>query len=248
MRRVAIVVAAIVLLAGCSTNSTFVYQPSATAEVGRMLPVKLAVLPFADATEDFTKRGSVLAPEGLTYNLAKAGISGQITALTPELWAKGFADETAASRDFRVVRFLYGAAELSDEDFIVEGAVEKATFAGSYTGPNEFALALKATRRADNRTVWGKTVTNSWATPRETLYKGCGEFGLQCMVDRHKDDINRAMREIFGMARADLFDALAPLARNRDDDALLPEGEAAEPAPVSPGSVEETIENILRGR
>lgn len=226
-------------LTGCTTNSTFVYKTSETAEAGRKLPVKLAVLPFADGTEDFTKRGSVLAPATLSYNLAKGGISGLITALTPEFWAKSFVDETAASGDFRAVRFLYGPQELSDEDYLVEGTVEKATFAGNYQGPNDFVLALKATRRANNRTVWRKTISHTWGTPQKTLYAGCGEFGSQCIVDRHKEDILRAMRAIFSTARADLVAGLAaPTEAGLDELATEPR----------PGSVDATIEEILKAR
>jgi len=239
MKRLLSVVMFLVLMTGCGTNSSFVYKPSSTAEAGRKLPVKLAVLPFADGTEDFTKRGSVLAPATLSYNLVKGGISGQITALTPEFWAKSFADETAASGDFRAVRFLYDPRELSDEDYLVEGTVEKATFAGSYQGPNDFVLALKATRRADNRTVWGKTVSHTWETPQKILYAGCGEFGFQCIVDRHKEDILRAMREIFVTARADLVAALSPLSGTGPDDL---------PTELQPGSVDATIEAILKAR
>ena len=77
--------------------------------------MNIAVLPFKDGTEDFTKRGSTWNPEYLVYNLAKAGVYGQITALTPEFWAKASADDMAASGAFRAVRFIYSPTESTDE-------------------------------------------------------------------------------------------------------------------------------------
>ncbi|HQT98653.1 MAG TPA: hypothetical protein PK416_12400, partial [Thermodesulfobacteriota bacterium] len=190
MKKLLVVAFALVLMAGCSLNSTFAYKPSAPSAGGAKLPVKIAVLPFKDGTEDFTKRGSTWAPESLTYNLAKAGIVGQITALTPELWAKAFADDMAASGAFRAVRFIYSPTEMVDEEFYIEGTLEKAYVAVALDEPNEFALGLRALRRADNRLVWEKEVTRAWNIQR-TLYDGCGRVQNQCIVDLHHADISR---------------------------------------------------------
>lgn len=92
MVRILIAVLFLGMMAGCGVNSTFVYKPGAPAADRLMLPVKIAVLPFVDGTEDFTRRGSVFDGDSLAYNLAKAGWGGVITALTPELWAKAFAE------------------------------------------------------------------------------------------------------------------------------------------------------------
>ena len=205
---VPVVAVVLAMMAGCGVNSTFVYKPGGPVAGGPKLPVKLAVLPFKDGTENFTKRGSVLAPETLYYNMAKSGISGTITALTPELWAKAFADEMTSSGVFRSVRFLYTPSEMQDEDLYVEGTVEKATYAGAWVNPNEFALGLRAIRRADGKTVWEKEVTRTWKNTPE-MYKGCGGFGIQCMVDRYHADANRVMREMFLEARADLVAAFS---------------------------------------
>ncbi|MHB8941929.1 MAG: hypothetical protein ACYC47_04760 [Desulfobacteria bacterium] len=252
MKKLLVVAFALVLMAGCSLNSTFVYKPSAPSAGGAKLPVKIAVLPFKDGTEDFTKRGSTWAPESLTYNLAKAGIVGQITALTPELWAKAFADDMAASGAFRAVRFVYSPSELLDEEFTVEGTVEKAYAAGATTSPSEFDLRLRALRRADNRLAWEKEVTRVWKT-QGTLYDGCG-IG-QCTIDRYHAAMNGVMQGIFAEARADLVATLASLSGNRvGEDGLPPAASPGdgrkdkETSPPAPESPEQTIERILKAK
>ncbi|MCR4310253.1 MAG: PDZ domain-containing protein [Deltaproteobacteria bacterium] len=209
MKRVLIAAMVLVLTAGCSVNSTFVYKPGGPATGGPKLPLKVAVLPFKDGTEDFTKRGGIFAPETLYYNLAKSGISGTINALTPDLWAKAFADDTAAAGSFRAVRFVYTPSELVDEDLYIEGTVLKATAAGAWVNPSEFALGLRALRRADKTPVWEKEVSRAWKNSPATLYKGCGGMAVQCMVDRHHADTNRVMREMFAEARTDLVATLS---------------------------------------
>src|SRR5512140_1947607 len=219
----------VVAAAGCGGNSMFVYKPSAPSAGGAKLPVKIAVLPFKDGTEDFTKRGSEWNPDTLRFNLAKAGIGGQITALTPELWAKAFADDMAVSGAFRTVRFIYSPSELVDEEFYIEGTLEKAYAAVALVEPNEFALGLRALRRADNRLIWKKEVTRAWNIQR-TLYDGCGRVQNQCRVDRHHADMNRVMREMFAEARADLVATLAVLSGSGA-------GEGDLPIAASPGEV-----------
>ena len=39
-------------------------------------------------------------------------------------------------------------------------------------------------------------MVRSWKVPN-TLYDGCSGFSVQCMVDRHHADINKAMKDIF---------------------------------------------------
>lgn len=239
-----VVAVTLALMAGCAGNSTFVYKPGTPAVGGPKLPVKVAVLPFKDGTEDFTKRGSVLAPETLYYNLAKAGIGGQITALTPDLWAKAFADDTAAAGVFKSVRFVYGPSELVDEDLYIEGTLEKATVSGAWVNPSEFALGLRAIRRADKKPVWEKEVSRVWKNTSATLYKGCGGMAIQCMVDRHHEDANRVMQGIFAEARADLMATLAGLPGSQAGAGSFPP--AASPAMPASESPEQTIDRILR--
>ncbi|MGZ8474274.1 MAG: hypothetical protein ACXWWY_12365 [Candidatus Deferrimicrobiaceae bacterium] len=252
---VPVAAAALLLVAGCSVNSTFVYKPSVPAAGGGKLPVKITVLPFKDGTEDFTKRGSEWNPDTLMFNLAKAGIRGQITALTPDLWAKAFADDMAASGAFRGVRFVYSPSELGDEDFYIEGTVEKAYAAVTLVNPNEFALGLRTMRRADHRLVWEKEVSRAWKTPG-TLYDGCGRVQNQCRADRHHADTNRVMREIFAEARADLVATVAALSGSGAGEGGLPPaaspGEAPQDkgasSPPAPESAEGTIERILKAK
>lgn len=243
-----------VLAAGCGVNSQFVYKTGAPAAGGAKLPVKVAVLPFKDGTEDFTKRGSIFDPESLTYNLAKSGISGTITALTPDLWAKAFADEMAASGAFRSVRFIYSPSELLDEEFCIEGTVEKAYAAGAWTNPSEFALGLRGLRRTDNRLIWEKVVSREWKTPK-TVYDGCG-MGIQCMVDRSHAETNRVMQGMFAEAGADFAAAIGALSGGGTGGGghrAVPAaaGGSAKPeasGPAAPDSVERTIKSILEGK
>ena len=252
-----LLVAAVVLMSmsGCAPNSQFVYKPGPSEAGGVKLPVKIAVLPFKDGTEDFTKRGSEWNPDTLMFNLAKAGIGGATTALTPDLWAKIFADDMAASGAFRTVRFAYSTSEMLDEEFTIEGTVEKAHVVVTLLNPNEFALGLRAVRRSDNRLVWEKAVTRAWKIPKD-LYDGCGRVQNQCRVDRQHADMSRVMREMFAEARANLAATLAALSGNRAGEGGLPTaaspGEALQEkgisSPHAPESTEETIARILKAK
>lgn len=235
----------LLLATGCSTNTTFVYKPSATKVIGRKLPVQLAVLPFEDGTEEFTTRGSILA-EDVRYNLARAGISHRITALTPALWAKAFADEIEASGKFRGIRFLYDTSELTGEEYRIEGTVEKA-FASGYQGkPNEFSVRFRAIRRSDGQKVWERVSSRIWVQDEE-MYGRCSVFDQQCATDLGHGDFNRVMREIFAEALADLVRTLEPLlGSRRGTDDSIPAAAAAPTQLLE--SVDETIENILRGQ
>lgn len=232
-------------LVGCASNTTYVYKPSAPAPGVQKLPVKVAVLPFSDATENFTKRGNELFDqEHLMYNLAKAGIGGMFTALTPELWAKAFADDLATSGDFLAVSFVYSVAELKDEDFVIEGAVEKAIFSGTWDKMNEFALRLRAVRRKDNQPVWEKDVTRAWkSTPSP---QQCGMLSTQCWVDLAHADLNRVMQNMFAEAGGDLAEKLSSLLGSPVGGSVL--RSTGPPATPEPNSMEETIEGILHGK
>ncbi|MBI5575584.1 MAG: hypothetical protein HY896_04395 [Deltaproteobacteria bacterium] len=252
--RKTVLIGMLVLAAGCGVNSQFIYKAGAPAAEGVKHQVKVAVLPFKDGTEDFTKRGSVFDPKSLMYNLAKSGISGSITALTPELWAKSLADEMAASGAFRSVRFIYSPSELADEEFFIEGTVEKAYASGAWTTPNEFALALRALRKADKRLIWEKTVTRVWKN-QPSLYDGCG-IGIQCMVDRSHAYTNQVMQGMFAEAVADFAASVGALSRvgiegggQRGVPAAAGESTRPETSrPAARDSVEQTIRSILEGK
>lgn len=114
----------LLLAAGCAPNAAFVYKTAAPATGGPKLPVKIAVLPFADGTENFEVIGSKYMNTPIRrFNIVKCGPPGIIDALPPEFWAKAFADEMSASGRFEAVRFLYDRSELADEAFLVEGTV-----------------------------------------------------------------------------------------------------------------------------
>jgi hypothetical protein len=179
------------------------------------------------------------------FNLAKAGLSGWTDALAPELWSKAFADELAASGRFESVRFLYDRSELADEGFLVEGTLEKAFQSGNHLAAHEFALSLRAMRRAGNGSIWEKTVARTWQDSPD-FHDACSVFSQQCLLDLEHAGINRAMQEMFTEAGADLARSLAPLAGGGTGAGATPPG--APPAEPAPSSVDETIEGILKGK
>lgn len=234
----------LILLASGCMNSKFVYKPSELVAGGPKLPVKIAVLPFADGTENFTVIGSVVWLTDIRkFNLAKVGEPEAIDALPPDFWAKAFAEELAASGRFESVRFLYDRSEATDEAFLVEGTLQKAYLEhGALQQPHEFALAFRATKRVDGRPAWEKSVGKSWKYS-PGIYESCGYFSQQCGVDRRHDSIRRVMQEMFAEAGADLASTLAPLAGGGAGGGANPTG--APPAEPAPSSVDETIEGIL---
>jgi hypothetical protein len=243
VKRILIAMLALVSLAGCATgNFGFVYKPGVPAAAGPKLPAKLAVLAFRDGTEEFATRGSIFALDSYTVNLVKGGIPGTASALTPELWGKAFADDLTASGGFQSVRFVYGPSELVDEDFRVEGTVEKAYAAGSPEKPYEIAIGFRALRRTDNRLVWEKEVTRVW-TPR--IVYGCG-LGVKCVQDQRYSDLNQVMQGIFAEAGTDLKNTLSSLSGSRAGGDGLPV--VAPPASQVPESSEGEITRILEGK
>ncbi len=237
MGRQLVILLAVLVMAGCArTNWRFAYKPGAPITASPKLPISVAVFPFKDGTEDFTSRGSVFN-RSLHYNLAKTDSRGQITDLSPDLWAKAFADDMAASGEFKSARFVYGQSELLDEEIYIEGTLIKATFS-AYENANEFALSLRALRRADKQLIWEKEVSKTWKnTP--VMYDGCGR-SAQCTLDLLHAAVNRAMQGLFAEGRADLTRTLALLYRNR------PGANATSVGAPATQSVNEEIERILK--
>lgn len=254
LRRLRPFLAATVLVAaaGCGGNATFVYKPGLPAADAARLPAKAAVLVFTDGTADFKQSGSIFGRG--QFNLAKIGISGITTALTPEFWAKSFADDLAASGPFRSARFVYAASELVDEEFYVEGTVKKAYGAISLEDLNELSLAFKMVRRADNRPVWVGEVTRSYKTD-PGITKGCGA-SMSCIREKCHAEMNARMAEMFAEARAGMLAAVRsrPEGGAEDDSARDAAASTGEPVAAKPSaqqsreSPEETIDRILKGQ
>ncbi len=228
------------MAAGCAVNTSFTYKPNPPAAGGAKLPAKVAVLPFTDGTENFTKRGSAFG-DG-QFNLAKAGISGSMDALTPELWGKAFADDLAASGSFQSARFVFAPSEIRDESYSLDGTLKKVYFAATFDYANEILVSFRATRVSDKKVVWEKESGRVWKTPRN-VYAGCG-MAIQCMTDKMHGDWNKEMASIFAEARADLVGTLAGLAEG-----VSASGAAPKAAGQSAGeSVDRTIDKILKGK
>lgn len=180
----ALAAALAVAAAGCS--SPFRYAPRGAAP-GPRVQARVAVVPFANGTEDFVER--IVYGKERRWNLSRKGFADKIGALPPELWSKALADELAASGRFRSARFSYGGADLAGEDYAVEGTLLKA-----YGPPGEWALALRAVRLRDGRQVWERQVSRT--------------FERWDMSELHPQ-LNRAMQEMFEEAGADLARTLA---------------------------------------
>ncbi len=233
----------LLLAGGCAGDPIFAYKPGPAPTGLPKLPVGLAVVAFADGTENFTQRGSIFEPESLVFNLAKTGISGWTGTMSPELWAKAFADEMAAAETFRSARFIYGSSEVADEEYYVEGTLTKAYAVGGWTRLNEFALSLRAVRKSDGTEVWKKDVERAWKTRKE-LYDACGR-DMGCSKIAAKAETNRILQGMFAEAGADLTGTLASLlgVRAPVETTGKPDGAVT---PASAQSVEQTIDEILR--
>lgn len=185
--RTTTLLAAMVAVSAAGCSSPFLYAPRGAVTPGPRAAARVAVMPFADGTEDFIER---IGKERRQRNLAKKGFMNQIGALPPELWSKALADELAASGRFRSARFAYGPSDLSGEDYAIEGTLLKA-----YT-PGEWALALRAVRLRDGRQVWERQVSRTY---------DAGSFSYAGLHPR----LNRTMQEMFEEAGADLARTLA---------------------------------------
>ncbi len=225
-------------VAGCSSGARpFVYKANPPKPGAERFSLKVAVLAFKDGTDDFTRRGSILNPDGLMHNAARSGW------LPAELWAKTLAEDLSSSGVYRSVRFLYDRSELRDEVFHIEGTLEKGYVPGvPHEKPTEYAFAVKAFRGPNSEPFWEKTVARSFLVPGNR-YDGCGAK-VRCMVDRSEEDLNRVMREMFAEAREDLEKALPGLAAGGVAEGAAPKA-GAQP---SGESVDRTIEKILRGK
>jgi len=178
---------ALITLAAAGCARPFHYAPRGAVTAGPRVPAKVAVVPFADGTEDFIEK--IVYGKERRWNLAKKGFVDQIGALPPELWSKALADELAASGRFRSARFAYGPDDAAADDYVIEGTLLKA-----YGPPGEWALALRAVRLRDGRQVWAREVSRT--------------FERWDMHQLHPW-LNRAMQEMFEEAGLDLARTLA---------------------------------------
>lgn len=243
MQRFLITALVLVSLAGCGVNPAFVYKPSMPAGGARKLPVKLAVLAFADGTGEYTRHDSA---KGGYVNLAKTGIDYGIAAFAPSQWGKACADDFAASGEFREVRFAFDRSEAANDDVIVAGTVMKADvpLPGS-TEPVRFTVSLNARNGRDGQIFWEKTVSREDAAVGGYA-TGCG-LDRQCAIDRRHAHHNDLVRGMFLEAREDLAKSLSSGSGSQGTGDMLPPGAAPSTVPAMK-SVDETIEGILNAK
>lgn len=208
---------------GCATRP-FVYRPNGPAGVPPV-PVRVAVLPFENGTEDFVE---VIRHERKLWNLSRASYFEVIEALPPERWARDLAADLAASGRFASVRFVYSLAELAGEEVVVEGTLVRAYLMG--VGGGEFELALRARATRDGKALWAALLVRTH--PRWDA----SQLHRWAQGD---------MAEMFAEAGEGLAQALAarPVAGSA---APGPKPSAGRPAEGEP--VDETIRRILEGK
>jgi hypothetical protein len=243
----------LLMAAGCSSMK-FVYKPGEYPSGGRKLPVDVAVLPFEDGTENFTKREVGGSSNDTIYstNIVKSYSGTWQIPLTdpliPEVWSKSFAEELAASGAFRSVRFLFSPSEPGEEDLYVEGTIRKAYLNLPPTAPSEYALALRARRRTDQSILWEKSVESRWNHPWITD-RDC-PFEPRCLENQRHAQINRVMQGLFREAATDLAARLEsaswPGTGSSGGTGADGNPPGAPPAGPAPGSVDETVESILK--
>jgi len=235
-------------LGGCGGARVVAYRPrppGAAAPGGPAAPAppaRLAVLPFVDATEDFTQRGSIWEPEGLSYNMVKGGMAGALEPMTPPLWARAFPEELAASGRFRSARFVFEAGEAPEADWLITGTIHKAYLFGGWEQPSQFELELRAGARRGGPPAWVRTVSRAPLTPRD-LYEGC-YVSVSCSIGRVHDHVVGIVQALYEEASADLARALA--GGGRPAGQPTPAGQPGTAPP--PEKVDDTIRRILEGR
>lgn len=229
MKRLFAAAVLLALMAGCAVNENFVYKPAGPVAGGPKLPVKVAVLPFEDGTEDFTKRTT---SSGGYVNLAKSGIDYRINFLPPDQWGKAFADDLASSGAFPLVRFVYDASEAADDEVVIAGIVTKAYLSiHGRPDPSLCTVSLNARTGKQGRVFWEKI------TSREEILgigygEGCG-FERQCAIDQCHTHFNRILRGVFLEARQDLIRT------------LVRDGVSNKDAPSSKISVPESVDRLI---
>jgi hypothetical protein len=236
MKRIPMILLAVFFLAGCSSGFKYQRKAEPAQDSPKQLPVKVAVVAFQDGTEDFTSRGNIIA--GSVFNLARTDINGlslntgaafSVSSLPSAQWSKSLAEDMAASGEFRSVKFVFGPSEATDEEVVVEGALNKAYVTTIKDKPDEFLLHLKVRRMNDNTVVLEGDVGRTGVRP-PGLTSGCLWGG--CDIDRINAYLNGVMQGIFADVRRELVLALAPPPAKKPD----------VPGQASP---EEVIKNIL---
>lgn len=242
MRRILLAAIFALTASGCAPNWTFVYKPGVQAPDARKVQASVVVLPFEDATENFTVRGSIWSSGYV--NLAKSEFYGHVSPLPPPFLAKSLAEELQASGRFRSARFEYDVADVSADAVTVDGSVVKATVAIRGTDRSRFAFRLKARRGRDGAKIWERDIEREASYDRE-YWADC-TFGAQCPTDKCLAFVNGMLREIFAEAGADLARVLAP--PGKEPEAVNPAPSDPPPAEPSAESVEKTLEGILKAQ
>ncbi len=238
MKQFLISILILTVTTGCSINTAFVYKPGAPEVDTPKLPVKIAVLPLQDGTEDFTMRGSNLG--GGYVNLAKSGLAYRFNVLQADRWGKSFADDLKSSGCFRSVRFIYDTAEAAEDEVVIAGTITKAYLSihgGSV--PSSLAVTLNARLGTQEKVFWEKSVARE-----ESLEKGygvgCG-VSRQCAVDQCHAYYNNIVREVFFEARRDLIMTLGRSSSSKDEQPRKSTSTVSE-------SADRLIEQIIRGK
>ena len=235
-----VVAAVVALMAGCAVNPNFVYKPNPAAAGGRKLPVKVAVLPFEDGTENFTKRGSVMG-DG-QYNLAKTGISGGMTAMPPEFWGKVLRRRARGLGQFPVGPLHLQPLRVQGRGLLRRRHLEEGHLRGHVRLRERDSRFLPGHETVRQKGGLGKGNREGMENPEERVRRVRPGDAVHVRQDarrlEHVDGRRPGRGE--GGPRGD---ACVPFGRRGR------EGAGAKPAgPPAPESVEQTIDKILKGK
>lgn len=166
------VLAGLTALAGCMPH--IVYKPSSVVSEKQLFPLRVAVQPFKDGTEDPPASKKFLIPaifiRSVDHWNAARSMGSHPALLPPELWAKSLSTELRHQKLFTDVQYGQAAGEPAP-DIVIEGTLNKAEienrvimlviFPIYVTGRQDYALSLRALRAGDRKLIWSGKVERS---------------------------------------------------------------------------------------
>jgi len=232
-----VILAAGLLLGGCSYDKQFVYKPNAAIAVRPEIPLSVAVFPFEDGTPEW-KQKNFMIPIGITVfhmrqNYAKMPYmyTDKEPFISPERWARDFARDLAASGAFGSVQYAEGGKDPGGE-LIIKGKVLEALMGTRWVGVEiipfylsayyRYSATFQMIRRSDGKVLWERTIRRTHKNLSSTP----------------TDVTPMLWRSMFGEAVADLVKMLQ---ERRSDWSDLKVS-----APPSSAPANESVEDILK--
>lgn len=234
MKRMAALLA-LLTLGGCVPH--VVYKPSSLVSEKPVIPLRVAIQPFKDGTDDPPARKMILIPAIFLkskdyFNFAKP--MGNMPAILPaELWSKSLAAELHHSGYFTEAKFGQDL-ETGAPDLLIEGTLLKAEvenrivmiviFPVYVAGSQDYSFSLRVVRAGDRKILWSGKVERS--IPKLSPSSGEGYAAI--------------MQSMMVEAAQNLVKAYQASSAEWQTGAA-----AASPAPAA-GTVNESVEDILK--